>query len=115
MTAKKTSSKKIVPKHMSQAEEPYDSDESSFSASKPWGADKTTKKTASKKRVSKPYDSDESSVSASKLAGADTTKKKTASKKGFPNKQRFNWKNHLTLKNCLALHPKSCQFLTSPN
>jgi hypothetical protein len=81
MTTKKTSSEKIVPKHMSQAEEPYDSDESSFSASKPAKADKTTKKTASKKRVSKPYDSDESSVSASKPGGADKTTKKTASKK----------------------------------
>jgi hypothetical protein len=81
MMTNKTSSKKIVPKHMSQAEEPYDSDKSSFSTSKPWGADKTTKKTASKKRVSKPYDSDESSVSASKPAGADKTTKKTASKK----------------------------------
>jgi hypothetical protein len=77
----KTSSKKIVSKYMSQAEETYDSDESSFSASKPWGADRTTKKKASKKRVSKPYDSDESSVSASKPGGADKTTKKTASKK----------------------------------
>jgi hypothetical protein len=49
MMTKKTSSKKIVPKHMSQVEEPYDSDESSVSASKPAGADKTTNKTASKK------------------------------------------------------------------
>jgi hypothetical protein len=73
MMTKKTSSEKIVPKHMSQAEELYDSDESSVSASEPAWADKTTKKTASKKRVSKqaiqleePSDSEELSSSASK-------------------------------------------------
>jgi hypothetical protein len=81
VTTKKTSYKKIVPKHMFQVEEPYDSEKFSVSDSKPAGADKTTKKTASKKRVSKPHDSDESSVSASKPAGADKTAKKIASKK----------------------------------
>jgi hypothetical protein len=58
---------------MSQAEEPYDSDKSSSSASKPAEPDKTTKKTAFKKSVSRkaiqleePSDSEKSSSSASK-------------------------------------------------